>query len=64
MSKQKPKQIVRFTAQFDLEVSEDYLEKLQKFPAHWAIRENCFKNNSMHNVNATMEVLDYESENV
>ena len=59
----KPKKIVRFNAQFDLEVSEEYLEKLERFPAHWAIRENCFKNNTMSRVMATMEVVENEVSN-
>jgi len=52
---------IRVTTQFDLEVSEEYLEKLQKYDFMWAIRENCFRNNVMENVTAKMEVLDYDS---
>jgi len=51
---------IRINTQFDLEVSEEYLEKLQKYDFMWAIRENCFRNNVMENVTAKMEVLNYE----
>lgn len=52
---------IRVNAQFDLEVSEEYLEKLQKYDFKWAIRENCFRNNVMENTTATMEVLPNET---
>lgn len=49
---------IRVNTQFDLEVSEEYLEKLQKYDFKWAVRENCFRNNLMENVTATMEVIE------
>ena len=48
---------IRITTQFNLEVSEEYLMKLQYYPFSWAIRENCFRNNTKTNIIATMEVL-------
>jgi len=59
MSQKKIK--IRVNTQFDLEVSEEYLEKLQKYDFKWAISENCFRNNAMQNVTATMEVLKNET---
>ena len=40
---------IRITTQFNLEVSEEYLMKLQYYPFSWAIRENCFRNNTKTN---------------
>ena len=56
MAKKKFK--IRVNAQFDLEVSEEYLAKLQKYDFKWAIFENCFRTNKMENVTANMEVLE------
>jgi len=58
MSQNKVK--IRVNAQFDLEVSEEYLAKLQKYDFKWAIAENCFRTNKMENVTAKMEVLPNE----
>ena len=52
---------IRVNTQFDLEVSEEYLEKLQKHDFKWAIFENCFRNNLKENVTANMEVLKNEN---
>ena len=57
----KKKHVIRVNAQFDLEVSEEYLEKLQKYDLKWAIAENCFRTNAMKNITATMEVLKDET---
>jgi len=59
MAKKKFK--IRVNTQFDLEVSEEYLAKLQYYPLEWAIRENCFRTNKIDNVTATMEVLQNET---
>ena len=53
----KKKYTIRVNTQFDLVVSEEYLEKLQKYDLKWAIAENCFRTNAMKNITATMEVL-------
>jgi hypothetical protein len=56
MAKKKYK--IRVNTQFDLIVSEEYLQKLQKHDFKWAIAENCFRTNAMQNITATMEVLE------
>jgi hypothetical protein len=60
MAKKKPN-VIRITTQFDLMVSDEYLEKLQKMDIKWAILENCFRTNGMNVINATMEVLQNET---
>ena len=50
--------VVRITTQFDLMVSDDYLEKLRGMPIQWAILNNCFRTNGMNVISANMEVLE------
>jgi hypothetical protein len=52
--------VVRISTQFDITVSEDYLEKLRKYDIKWEIADKCFKNNPMKVNHATMEVLENE----
>jgi hypothetical protein len=51
---------VRISTQFDIEVSEEYLEKMRKYDIKWELLDKCFKNNPMTVNHATMEVLGYE----
>jgi hypothetical protein len=53
--------VVRINTQFDIEVSEDYLEKMRKYDIKWEILDKCFKNNAMNVNHATMEVLSNET---
>jgi hypothetical protein len=52
---------VRISTQFDIEVSEDYLEKMRKYDIKWELLDKCFKNNPMTINHATMEVLSDET---
>lgn len=60
MAKKKTN-VVRITTQFDLMVSDEFLQKLQKTPLEWIILENCFRTNGMNVINANMEVLKDET---
>lgn len=60
MAKKKTN-VVRITTQFDLMVSDEFLQKLQKTPLKWIILENCFRTNGMNVINANMEVLKDET---
>lgn len=51
---------VRINTQFDIIVSDEYLEKLQKYDIKWEILDKCFSNNGMNVNHATMEVLKDE----
>mgnify|MGYP003654732519 CR=1 FL=1 len=53
--------VVRITTQFDLTVSDEYLEKLRGMPLQWAILQNCFRTNSMSVISANMEELKNEN---
>jgi len=53
----KKTNIVRITTQFDLTVSDEYLEKLRDMPIEWAILQNCFRTNAMSVISANMEVI-------
>jgi hypothetical protein len=52
---------VRINTQFDIEVSEEYLEKMRKYDIKWELLDKCFKNNPMTVNHATMEVLSDET---
>jgi hypothetical protein len=52
---------VRITTQFDITVSEEYLEKLRKYDIKWELLDKCFRNNGMNVNHATMEVLSDET---
>jgi hypothetical protein len=52
---------VRINTQFDIEVSEEYLEKMRKYDIKWELLDKCFKNNPMTVNHATMEVLSNET---
>ena len=52
---------VRISTQFDIIVSDEYLEKLQKYDIKWEILDKCFRNNGMNVNHATMEVLSDET---
>ena len=53
--------VIRITTQFDLMVSDEYLEKLRNMPIEWAILENCFRTNGMNVISANMEVIKNET---
>jgi hypothetical protein len=52
---------VRINTQFDILVSDEYLQKLQNFDIKWEILEKCFRNNGMNVISATMEVIQNET---
>jgi hypothetical protein len=52
---------VRITTQFDITVSEEYLERLRKYDIKWELLDKCFRNNGMNVNHATMEVLSDET---
>jgi len=57
-----PKKVhtVRINTQFDIIVSDEYLEKLQNYDIKWELLDKCFRNNGMNVNHATMEVLKDE----
>lgn len=57
------KHLVNITINMNMEVSEDYLQKLQK-NLHIEVLKHCFKNHNRHLINESIEVINIEGSKV
>jgi hypothetical protein len=57
-----PKNVVRVSIVMDMDVSDDYLEKLQD-NLRLEVLKHCFKNHTRHLINESMEVIKNEFSN-
>lgn len=56
------KHLVNITINMNMEVSDDYLQKLQD-NLHLEVLKHCFKNHNRHLINESMEVIQNEIPN-
>jgi len=57
------KHLVNITINMNMEVSEDYLQKLQN-NLHIEVLKHCFKNHNRHLINESIEVINTEGSEV